>query len=180
MGVVSDGDGTGGVGAAFDRITEWSAPAMVVVTAAATSDGTGDEWSGCLVGFSAQCGIDPRRDVVWISRENHTFGVALRATHLAVHHLRAGDHDLARHFGALTGDEVDKFAGIDVAEGPGGVPLVLALPVRWVGRVLEVVDLDADHVGFLLEPVAAEAPHGDSPPPLRLPDVDDVRPAHPA
>ena len=80
---------------------------MVVVTTAVAG-----ERAGCLVGFHAQSAIDPQRYCVWLSKANHTYRVALRSTHLAVHFLTEDDLEVAEHFGTLTGDDVDKFEGI--------------------------------------------------------------------
>ena len=63
--------------------------------------------------------------------------------------------EMARLFGHETGDDVDKFAVCAWTRGPGGVPLLDACPVRFVGRVLDRRDL-GDHTGYVLEPVLAE------------------------
>ncbi|MGH3559653.1 MAG: flavin reductase, partial [Mycobacterium sp.] len=55
---------------------------MLVVTTQA--DGHA---SGCLVGFATQTSLRPPRFLVALSRRNHTFGVASRSQHLAVHLL---------------------------------------------------------------------------------------------
>ena len=145
---------------------------MLIVTAAA--DG---ERSGCLVGFATQCSIDPPRFAVWISRRNHTFGVAERAGVLAVHFPSSGDVGLATLFGAETGDEVDKFARCRWREGPGGAP-VLEDCVRWfAGEVVERIPTD-DHVGFLLAPVHVES--GPWPGQLRFQSVRTLPPGHEA
>ena len=124
---------------------------MMVVTAAAAG-----ERAGCLVGFATQCSINPPRFAVWISRKNHTFGVARRATTLAVHFLSTADRALASLFGGQTGDEVDKFARCRWREGPGGTP-VLEDCTRWfAGEVVERIPTE-DHVGFLLVPVQVES-----------------------
>ena len=160
--------------AALDALVASLDTAMVVVTAA-----DGDDRDGCLVGFHSQASISPRRYVVWLSRANRTFRIAQRSTHLAVHALGVGDHPLAERFGGSTGDEVDKLADVEWSPGPGGVPLVAALPTRVVGRVLTELDLpDADHVGFVLEPLAGEA--GPDADPLRLHHATDIDPGHPA
>lgn len=158
----------------FDDLAAALDPAMVVLTVAAD-----DERAGCLVGFHAQASIDPPRYAVWISRANHTFGVARRATHLAVHLLGADDVDLARRFGTTTGDEVDKFAELAWTAGPDGVPLLDALPHRFVLRRTALFDDGVDdHVAFLGEPVDAD---GTGPAhPLRLAAVDDLTPGHPS
>ena len=124
---------------------------MMVVTAAAAG-----ERSGCLVGFGTQCSIDPPRFAVWISRKNHTYGVAEQAGALTVHFLSTDDRGLAELFGGETDDEVDKFARCRWHEGPGGAP-VLEDCARWfAGEVIERMPTD-DHVGFLLAPVEAHA-----------------------
>jgi flavin reductase (DIM6/NTAB) family NADH-FMN oxidoreductase RutF len=152
-------------------------PAMVLVTAA-----DGDELAGCLVGFHAQSSIDPPHYCVWLSKANHTYRVALRSTHLGVHVLAAGDRDLAVAFGTRTDDDatVDKFADRSHDIGPGGVPLLTACPRRFVLRRTVLVDEGGDHVCLSGEPVEVTAgPSGDFEP-LRLSQVDDLDPGHPA
>lgn len=163
----SPADGFSALVAALD-------PATVVVTVA-----DGDERAGCLVGFHGQSGIDPPRYAVWLSKANHTFGVALRSSHLAVHLLGAGDRAVAAAFGARTGDVVDKFADQPFEPGPGGVPLLIACPHRFVIHRSVVLDDGGDHVCFTGPPVAAWPPPAGFAP-LRLSQVDDVDPGHPA
>ena len=126
-------------------------PLIVVTTA------EGDERAGCLVGFHAQSSIDPDRYCVWLSKANHTYRVGLRATHLAVHFLTAGDLALAQRFGTLTGDETDKFAGLRVSPGPGGVPVLEDCPHRLILRRVVLLDEGGDHVCVTSEPLAAES-----------------------
>jgi flavin reductase (DIM6/NTAB) family NADH-FMN oxidoreductase RutF len=160
----------------FSRLMTELDPAMVVVTAA-----DGDERAGCLVGFHAQTSIDPPRYEVRLSKANHTYGVALRSTHLAVHLLAEGDRAVAEAFGARTGDEVDKFADQPHEPGPGGVPLLVACPRRFVLRRTVVRDDGGDHVSFTGDPVDASAPDLDGGfRPLRLSQVDDLDPGHAA
>lgn len=148
---------------------------MFVVTAVDADDG---EPSGCLVGFLQQCSIHPPRVMAWVSKKNHTYDVARLAPVLAVHVLAADQHDLARHFGSLTGDEVDKLAGIAWSAGPEGVPILTDCPDHFVGRVIDRVDT-GDHEAFLLEPIAADV--GDDPrPQLGFQAVKDLEPGHPA
>jgi len=147
---------------------------VFVVTAAA-----GDERDGCLVGFATQVSIDPPRLLVCLSVANHTTSIARRAELLAVHVLDAREHPLAEHFGALTGDEVDKLAGIAWHAGPGGVPILEECPRHLVGRVLERMEL-GDHIGHLLEPVAIATSTDGGQEPLGYDDVSDVEAGHPA
>ncbi|MGW5735270.1 MULTISPECIES: flavin reductase family protein [Streptomyces] len=147
---------------------------MFVVTAAA-----GEAPAGCLVGFGSQCALDPPRFAVWLSKANHTYRVARDASFLGVHLLRRDQHSLARLFGGECGERVDKFADVRWEPRSGGAPVLMDSCAWWVGRIERYADW-GDHVGFLLEPVEAGAdppPHEDL---LRLSDVTDLTPGHPA
>jgi flavin reductase (DIM6/NTAB) family NADH-FMN oxidoreductase RutF len=144
---------------------------MVVVTTAA-----GGERSGCLVGFHSQSSIDPIRYCVWISKANHTYGVIVRATHFAVHFLTKKDHDLAELFGGSTGDEMDKFAHVDIATGPGDTPMIIRCGNRLVARRTTLMDEGGDHVCVVGEPVEVEST---SFVPMRISKVSDVSAGHP-
>jgi len=145
---------------------------MLIVTA--SHEG---ERSGCLVGFAAQCSIDPPRFVVWISKKNHTYRVASRAESLVVHFPSTSQLELAEHFGSLTGDEVDKFAGIACHDEPGA-GVVLDDVARWfAGRVIETVD-SGDHVAFFLDPLSGAS--GDWPGQLGFQSVRSITPGHSA
>lgn len=122
---------------------------MVVVTTAA--DG---ERSGCLVGFFSQCSVRPVRLAVFLSVTNHTFAVAERASHLAVHLLTEDQRGLAELFGSTTGDAVDKLARCDWHEGPGGTPVLDECRSWVVGRIRDRRSC-GDHVMHVLEPEAA-------------------------
>lgn len=125
--------------------------AMWILTVAA-----GGERSGCLMGFSTQCSIDPTRFLACVSRVNHTFAVVEGADHVAVHAAPdEADQALASLFGEETGDEIDKFERCDWHEGPEGQPVLDGPPAWFVGRIRSRLDL-GDHVGLLLEPVAVE------------------------
>lgn len=158
---------------AFDSLVAAMGSAMVVVTVAVD-----DERDGCLVGFHSQASIHPPRYAVWLSMANRTCSLARRAEHLAVHVLGAGQHDLAELFGGETGDEVDKLARTTWEAGPGGVPLLVVCPTRFVGRIVERHDAGGDHICVILEPTDAAA--ADELRPLRLADAIDIDPGHPA
>jgi flavin reductase (DIM6/NTAB) family NADH-FMN oxidoreductase RutF len=161
-----NGDGFGALMSALD-------PPLAVVTTAAAG-----ERAGCLVSFHTQSSMSPQRYCVFLSKANHTYGVALRASHLAIHFLAAGDVPLADLFGGQTGDTVDKFAGLPVTDGPGGVPLLAQCP-RWLAaRRIALLDDGGDHVTVLTEPVAVQL----SGPfiPLRVAEAGHIRPGHDA
>lgn len=139
---------------AFDDMVSAIDYPMYVVTTAAEG-----ERAGCLVGFATQASIHPPRFLVGISRANHTFGVAAKADHLAVHLISREHLALAERFGSTTGDEVDKFAGCRWFEGPDGLPILTDSDIWFAGRILERFDI-GDHVGHLLEPVGGEVRTG--------------------
>jgi flavin reductase (DIM6/NTAB) family NADH-FMN oxidoreductase RutF len=147
---------------------------MFVITAAA--DG---ERAGCLVGFATQTSIHPQRFLACISERNHTYPVACAASTLGVHLVSRDPREIevAKLFGSETGDSADKFAHCSWHEGPEGVPLLDDLPNRFVGRVLDRLDL-GDHSGLVLEPIFVEK--GEELDGLGFQDVKDWDPGHEA
>ncbi|HEY1639464.1 MAG TPA: flavin reductase family protein [Streptosporangiaceae bacterium] len=156
---------------AFDAIMASLDAPLVIVTAAASG-----ERAGCLVGFHGQSSIAPQRYCVWLSKANRTYQVALGSEHLGIGFLSAADHDLAERFGTLTGDDTDKFAGLDVAAGPGGVPVLRRWPAWLAVRRTALLDEGGDHVCVVTEPVAAHA--GQPFTPLRVSQARDLVPGH--
>jgi flavin reductase (DIM6/NTAB) family NADH-FMN oxidoreductase RutF len=156
---------------AFDTVmTSLDAP-MAVVTATA-----GGERAGCLVGFHAQCSIDPGQHAVWLSKANHTYRVGILASYLGVHLLTEDDRRLAELFGTVSGDETDKFPGLELESGPDGLPMLAACPNRLIVRRVAVLDAGGDHVCFVTEPT--DAVTGGPFRPLRLSAVSDLRAGH--
>lgn len=158
---------------AFDRVIARADQSMWIVTTIA--DG---HRAGCLVGFGTQVGIEPRRFLACLSKANHTYGVASRARHLAVHLLPAGAGALAQLFGTETGSEVDKFEHCEWHEGPHSLPILETAAGCFAGEILRHDDF-GDHVGFLIAPTWAEA-GGAEPPSMRYDEVEDLVPGHPA
>lgn len=161
---------------AYDRFATALDPAVAIVT---VTDGT--EHSGCLVGFHGQVSIEPRRHGVWISQENHTYGLAKRAVAAAVHLLGPRDLDLAQLFGHHSGDDVDKFADIGFSDGPLGVRVLARLPDRIAGPCARAIETGGDHALLVIEPTDVHMPDppGDGSPVIRLHDVSGIEPGHP-
>lgn len=137
--------------AAFDEMVgELDYPMFIATTSA------DDERAGCLVGFATQCSIYPPRFLVCLSDKNRTYRVARRAEALAVHFVPSSAGHLAELFGSETGDAVDKFARCAWHEGPGGLPILDECDNWFVGAILARHGL-GDHVGFVLEPIAAHS-----------------------
>lgn len=156
----------------FEQLMASVDPPMYVLTAH-----DGERRSGCLVGFAAQVSIRPARFMVMVSKTNHTYPVASAAPAVVVHVLRSSDHEMAARFGELSGDDVDKFDGLDVIEGPGRSPIVVGLD-WFAGRVLQQIDL-GDHVGLVLAPHDGSAARSGEAQ-LGMRDVDDLEPGHDA
>jgi flavin reductase (DIM6/NTAB) family NADH-FMN oxidoreductase RutF len=145
---------------------------MFIVTAAA--DG---RRSGCLVGFVTQASIDPARLIVMISKVNHTFGVAERASSLIVHILHKNNHELARLFGEQTGDEVDKFVNCEWKMGPDGTPVLLGVRGWVAGEILARLDA-GDHVAHVISVTDGAVDQAGSQ--LGFQAIRGLHPGHPA
>jgi flavin reductase (DIM6/NTAB) family NADH-FMN oxidoreductase RutF len=158
---------------AFEKLVALLDYPMFVVTTR-----TDDEQAGCLVGFASQVSIRPPRFLAGLSKLNHTYRVANGASHLAVHLIERQHCELARLFGSETGDRIDKFARCTWHSGPHGLPILDDAAGWFAGAVLGRFDL-GDHVGFLLEPVAGNAPDefGQL---VTYSDVRDLEPGHQA
>nr|WP_255668882.1 flavin reductase family protein [Aeromicrobium duanguangcaii] len=153
-------------------MTSIDAPLVVVTTAAE------GERAGCLVGFHAQSSIDSAHYCVWLSKANHTYRMALRATHFAVHFLTEDDLELAEIFGTQCSAETDKFANLAVDTDETGVPLLDACPNRIVLERIAALDDGGDHVCMTTRVVSAHS--GGRFTPLRVSDAEDLEPGHPA
>lgn len=119
----------------FDLLMAANDPAMIVVTTTAAGEN-----AGSLVGFHSQAGIDPEGYCLWLSKANHTYRVALRAKYFGVHFLTSTDLPLAEHFGTLSGEDVDKFARIDVLTDEPRAPLLSACPNRMLLERIALLD----------------------------------------
>jgi flavin reductase (DIM6/NTAB) family NADH-FMN oxidoreductase RutF len=146
---------------------------MFIVTVA-----SGHQRAGCLVGFATQCSLHPPRWYVGISKLNHTFDVAARASVVVVHALGTDNVPLARLFGEQTGDDIDKFAHCDWRPGPDGrTPVLVDCPRWFAAQVVNRMD-PGDHLGLVLAPHVAECQdHG---PQLGMQSLPDLQPGHPA
>ncbi len=133
----------------FTQITVDLDYQMLVVTAR-NEEGP----AGCLVGFSTQCSINPPRYLVCLSDKNRTERIAQATDVLAVHFLDSGAMELARRFGEETTDATDTFARVAWHAGPSEVPILDECGRWFVGMIVERRRL-GDHVGFVLEPIAA-------------------------
>lgn len=156
---------------AFGTLMASADPPLIVLTTA-----VGNERAGCLVGFHAQSSITPQHYCVWLSKANHTYRVALRAGSFAVHFLTADDLSVAERFGTLSGEDTDKFAGLDVELDPHGVPLLTACPNRMSLARIAVLDDGSDHVCITTRVRSARSGKGFVP--LRVSSAMHLVPGH--
>ena len=155
----------------FDALMALIDPPLIVLTTCAE-----EQWAGCLVGFHAQSSITPQHYSVWLSKANHTYRVGLRAAHFAVHFLTAEDLALAERFGTLTGEDTDKFAGLDVDPDQNGVPRLGACQ-NWMSlHRIAILDDGGDHV-CLTTRLSSAHTDGDFVP-LRLSSAAHLDPGH--
>lgn len=159
--------------AGLDNLLRHANPPMVIVTARDSDGNRG----GCLVGFTSQCGIEPPRYAVWLSVQNHTFEVARRSDHLAVHVLARRQRPLAELFGSVTDHEHDKFAHCDWADGPFGLP-VLRDAAGWFAGPARHVPSSGDHELFIVSPQVTHGRLDEQP--LSFHDVKDLDAGNPA
>jgi flavin reductase (DIM6/NTAB) family NADH-FMN oxidoreductase RutF len=148
-------------------------PPLIVLTTVAE-----EERAGCLVGFHARSSISPQRYCVWLSKANHTYRAALRATHYTLHFLTADDLPIATRFGTLCGHAVDKFAGLDIDVDEHGVPVLMSCANRMSLERIALLDDDGDHV-CLTTRVNSAVTTGRFLP-LRLSSANDLEPGHPS
>jgi len=104
--------------------------------------------------------------------------VSLRSTHFTVHFLTAEDLTLAERFGTRSGEDTDKFAGLDVDLDEYGVPLLGACPNRMSLERISLLDDGSDHV-CLTARVRSAHTAGDFAP-LRVSDASHLDPGHEA
>ena len=136
---------------AFDGLMASADSSLIVVTTAAE-----DERAGCLVGFHAQSSMSPEQYGFWLSKANHTYQVSLRSTHFAIHFLTADDRAMAQRFGARSGEDTDKFRGLDLTTSKYEVPLLSALPNRLVVERIAMLDDGGDHVCTTARVISSE------------------------
>ena len=151
----------------FDDLMVSTDAALIVVTTAAEN-----ERAGCLVGFHSQSSMSPQQYGFWLSKANHTYQVSLRATHFAIHFLTASDLAMAQRFGARSGEDTDKFRGLDTRSTEQGVPLLSALPNRIVVERIAMLDDGGDHVGITARVISSETTGPFAP--LRLSRIGDL------
>lgn len=143
---------------------------LIVVTSSAEN-----VYAGCLVSYHTQASMNPQHYNFWLSKANHTYKIGLLAEHFGIHFLTQDDLAWAEHFASMSGQDTDKFAGLEV-ELRHNVPLLAALPNRMIVEQISMLDDGGDHVSVSARVIDAETSGHFTP--LRLSDIGDLRPAH--
>ncbi len=146
----------------------------LVVYTAITDTG---EMSGCLVGFTTQCSIQPPRFLICLSKLNHSYFVSERAHAMAIHLLGRDQGDVADLFGSTTGDRLDKFERCQWHPGPSGAPILDRCAAWLEGREIDRWSV-GDHEALLMHPRSGG--RGQGPGLLTLRTAPDIHPGHPA
>ncbi len=137
------------IGEPFDDLMAMlDSPVFVVTTQA---DGIP---SGCLVAFGTQTSVQPPSFMVGLPSGSGAHEVGSRSEYVAVHVLPRSQDKLAELFGKQPDDA---FAHCSWRAGPVGMPILDDAAAWFVGRTVSRSPV-ADHVAYLLEPVAAWAP----------------------
>jgi flavin reductase (DIM6/NTAB) family NADH-FMN oxidoreductase RutF len=154
---------------AFGATTDY--PLVVYTVTAVTG-----EMSGCLVGFTTKCSIEPPRFLICLSKVNHSYFVAERAHAMAIHLLEEDQGDLADLFGSTTGDRLDKFEHCEWHPGPSGAP-VLDRCAAWLdGREIDRWSV-GDHEAILMH--LESGGRGQSSGLLTVKTAPHIQPGHP-
>ena len=156
----------------FKTLTSSTDPALIVVTTVAE-----DERAGCLVGFHCAVQHRPAPLRVWLSKANHTYRVALRAQHFAVHLLTSATTRSPSRSARETGDDVDKFAGCDV-DHDGTASRCSSRAQPDVAGARTLLDDGSDHVCLTTRVTGSET--AGSFVPLRLSAAEHLDPGHEA
>lgn len=157
--------------APFETLISSANSALVVVTTSAN-----DVHAGCLVGYHSPSSIGPQHYCFWLSKANHSYRVGLLASHFVLHFLTKDDLEIARLFGARSGDTVDKFGEIDVELNAHGVPLITGCPNRMELERITILDDGGDHVCVTGRLTTADTTGKFTP--FRLSDAGNLAPAH--
>jgi len=149
-------------------------PVFVVTTQA---DG---QPAGCLISFATQTSMEPPSFMVVLPRSSDACEVAHKAGHLAVHVLAQRHIGLAELFDGETDEQANRFDRCSWRAGPNGMPILDEAIAWFVGRTAHWINI-ADHVAYIVEPVAGWAPESDEDDVLYLSDLeDDVGPGQEA
>lgn len=114
------------------------ATGVTVVTARA-SDG---RKVGMTVNSFTSISLNPPLILWSVARQALSFNDFINATHFAVNVLESKQHHLSRQFSTPV---PDKFAGVDFAEGPSGVPILSGVLAHFICRKVRQYD-GGDHV----------------------------------
>jgi len=76
-------------------------------------------------GWITQVSFRPLLLALSINPEHASYPLLVAGGGFTVNVLRRGQLELARHFGTLSGRDIDKLAGGRWAQGPGGAPVLL-------------------------------------------------------
>jgi flavin reductase (DIM6/NTAB) family NADH-FMN oxidoreductase RutF len=104
--------------------------------------------------------LDPPLVSWCLSKKASSLSELENVTHFAVNVLAADQHPLARQFATPSQERQDKFRGVAVTEGIGGLPLIEGAVARFQCRSVERFNA-GDHLIFLGEVERYDADDGE-------------------
>lgn len=134
----------------------WLWTPLVIVTAAAGGRRSGQ---AAVSAHGASIVAERPRLTVGLWKGNLTRDLAEQAGAFAVHLLHDSQDELVYRFGLASGHDTDKFAGLDVATGANGSPILPGVLAVFECSVANVMDA-GDHTVFLADVVGNHAAAG--------------------
>ncbi|MCZ4352671.1 flavin reductase [Roseovarius aestuarii] len=116
------------------------------VTIVTTRDADGADIGRTANSFSS-VSLDPPMILWSLARTSSSLGIFQQAEHFAVHILAVEQQGLSNLF---AGKSKDRFAGIDIERGVGGVPLLKGCAARFECRTVHQYE-GGDHIIFVAE-----------------------------
>jgi flavin reductase (DIM6/NTAB) family NADH-FMN oxidoreductase RutF len=116
-------------------------------------------YHGMTIGSLTSVSLDPPLILVAIDRSSRLYGQLQRLDFFAIHLLSSEQVWLSERFAGRVPGLADKFGGLEVEEGPGGVPIIKDCNAHLVCRLYKIYDA-GDHV-LVLGEVIYSAVKGD-------------------
>lgn len=84
----------------------------------------GNKINGMTAAWVCKVSHEPRMVMVSIGPGKYTHELIQKAGHFAVNTLAEGQQEIGRHFGFVSGGDVDKFKDVEYFEGRTGAPIL--------------------------------------------------------
>lgn len=110
----------------------------------------GEKMNGMTAAWVTRVSFDPVLIAVAIAPERYTYELIDKSGYFTINILKEGQEELAKHFGLLSGRELDKMKDIHYALTGSGVPILIDAPAWIECKVVNKVKA-GDHFIFIGE-----------------------------